>query len=231
MKFISGLFDMLKRMYQKIFGPYRLVSLLSKEIEDNWTILDTGCGRTSPLKEVNKGKYRVGADIYKPYIMKMKTLSAHNAYVLTDVRALPFKAKSFDCIVATEIIEHLSKDDGLKMLEEIESVAAKKIIMTTPNGFLPTSAGPEDNPDEIHLCGYTESELNRLGFKVWGLHGLKYFWTIKDGQSVIRFRLPKIISSLIINISEPFAFHRPSLAFQLFFTKNVDYKNNTNRFK
>ena len=222
MNFIAGLNNMLKKMYQKIFGPYRLVSLLVKEIENNWTILDTGCGRTSPLKKVNKGHYRVGIDFFKPYIMKMKTLSVHNAYVLADVRALPFKSKSFDCVVATEIIEHLSKDDGLKMFEEIENIAAKKIIMTTPNGFLPTFAGPEDNPDETHLCGYTESELKKLGFKVRGLNGLKSFWTIKDGQSVIKFRLPKIISSLIINLTEPFAFHRPSLAFQFFFTKDVD---------
>jgi len=49
----------------------------------------------------------------------------------------------------------------------MERVAKRNIILTTPNGFLRTSAGPEDNPEETHLYGYTVNELKKIGFKVY----------------------------------------------------------------
>jgi hypothetical protein len=214
------LYNFLKKIYRTIFGAYGLPSLLSKEIDNDWTILDAGCGRTSALQGVNKGSYSVGLDFYKPYLIKIRGLSAHNACVLGDVRALPFKSNSFDCVVATEILEHLSKLDGLKMLAEIERVAKKKILMTTPNGFLPTYAGPDDNSDETHLCGYDVSELVNLGFRVYGFHGLKVCWTVQQGQAVIRYR-PKWLFTLLMEITWLFAFYHPSKAFQFFIIKNI----------
>lgn len=224
-----NMYNFLKRIYRKLLGVYNLSSLLSKEIEDEWKILDVGCGRTSSLKGVEKGAYRVGLDIYRPYILKSRKLSVHDYYVLADARALPFKCNSFDCAVATEILEHLTKHDGLRMIKEMERVVKKKILMTTPNGFLPTYAGPDDNPEETHLCGYTADELKKLGFRVWGFHGLKTFWTIKHGQSVVKFRLPKILSTLLIDITELFVYHFPSLAFQFFFVKDLSKRNKRDR--
>ena len=81
MEGITILRNLWKRIYRKLFGAYSLSSLLSKEIENEWTILDVGCGRTSSLKGVNKGSYRVGLDIYKPYISKIRGVPIHNAYV------------------------------------------------------------------------------------------------------------------------------------------------------
>lgn len=222
---MEGLTNFLKRIYRRLFGMHSLLSLLSKEIKDDWRVLDVGCGRISALREVHKGSYRVGLDIYEPYIHIIRDLSIHNAYVLGDVRALPFKSHSFDCAVATEILEHLDKQDGLTMIKEIERVVKRKILMTTPNGFLPTYAGPDDNPNERHLCGYTASELENLGFRVWGYHGLKILWMIKHGQSVFRFSLPKILSNLLIDITELFVYHHPSLAFQFFLIKRIKNKD------
>lgn len=125
------------------FGKYKycLSYLLSNEIDDEWTILDVGCGRFSPLRMVKKDSYKVGIDHYEPYISKSKEQFIHNKYVLGDVRALPFKSNSFDCAIATEVLEHLNKDDGLKMIREMERAAKRKIILTTPNGFLPSIYG------------------------------------------------------------------------------------------
>lgn len=215
------MYNFLKRIYRKLFGAYRLSSLLSREIEDEWRILDVGCGRFSSLQNLKKDCYKVGLDIYPPYIDKSKKLLVHDRYVVGDARNLPFESDSFDCAVATEVIEHLTKEDGLKMIREMERVARKKIILTTPNGFLPTYAGPDDNPRETHLCGYTAAELKKLGFRVWGFHGLKMLWTIKHGQAVVKFRLPKILSNLLISITEIFIYRYPSLAFQFFFIKDL----------
>lgn len=222
------MYNFLKKIYRKLFGGYSLSSLLSKEIEDEWRILDIGCGQSSPLKGVEKGIYKVGLDIYKPYILKSLKLSIHDNYVLGDARALQFKSKSFDCVMATEVLEHLDKHDGEKMIKEMERVAKKKILMTTPNGFLPTYAGPDDNPEETHLCGYTAAELKKLGFKVYGLHGLKALWKVDSGQAVIRFK-PRKVFARLAEITELLVYHHPSLAFQFFLIKdmrNEDYENN-----
>ncbi len=217
---MNSLTNLLKKIYRKVFGTYVLSSLLSKKLEDEWLILDIGCGRISSLTGVEKGAYRVGLDNYKPYILKIKESSTHNAYVLGDARALPFKSNSFDCAVATEILEHLTKQDGLRMIEDIERVVKKRIIMTTPNGFLPTYASPDDNPEETHLCGYTAGELKKLGFKVWGFNGLKTLWTIKHGQAVVKLDLRRTLSTFLFNISGLFVYHFPFLAFQFFFIKD-----------
>ncbi len=171
-----------------------------------------------PLKEIKKESYKVGIDHYEPHILKSKEQSIHNKYVLGDVRMLPFKPNSFDCAIATEVLEHLNKEDGLRMLQEMERVAKRKIILTTPNGFLRAYAGPEDNPEETHLCGYTASELKKSGFKIRGFNGLKALWTIRNGKAVLRFRA----YILFVYSSGIFVYYFPQFAFQLFFFKNLN---------
>lgn len=220
---MKGLKNLLKKIYYRTFGRNSLFSLLRKEIEDGCTVLDVGCGRTSCLTGIKKGSIRVGLDHYEPYISKSKIGSVHDFYVLGDAIELPFEANSFDCIIATEILEHLHKQDGLRMIKEMERVAKNKILMTTPNGFLPTYPGPDDNPDEAHLSGWTVAELKKLSFKVYGISGLKALWRIRDGQAVM-WLTPKrfpVLTAIIADMTSPLVYKYSHRAFQLFFVKNI----------
>ena len=210
---------MLNSFFQKLYHkPF--IFFLSKEIKNDWKILDVGCGYSSPLRLVKKGSYKVGLDFFEPYILESKKLSIHDEYVLGDARDLPFRTKSFDCALAIEVLEHLTKEDGLKMIKEMERVAKEKIILTTPNGFLATAPGPKDNPKEIHLSGWRVNELKKLGFKVRGLGGLRQLWTIREGQAVLKLRLP-ILSMLLAGFTEIFVYFFPSLAFRLLLVKDL----------
>ena len=154
---------LIRKGYLKLSGMFRLPALISKELHEDWTILDVGCGKRSPLADVKKGRRRVGLDMYEPYIAESRGLGIHDEYVIGDARALSFDSRSFDCVLTTEVLEHLSEADGLKMIKEMERVAKKKIILMTPNGLLPTYAGPKDNPDEIHISGWTYRQIRSLG--------------------------------------------------------------------
>jgi SAM-dependent methyltransferase len=208
------------KIYLRFFGRYALLFLLSRELDSKGRILDVGCGQASPLALVNKLSYRVGLDFFNPFILISKRKGIHDDYVLADARYLPFKPKSFDCAVATEILEHLGKHEGPRTIKQMEEVAGK-IILTTPNGFFQVYAGQDAlNPMERHLSGWTVSELKELGFKVYGLQGLKMFWKAAPGKVFIRFK-PRILFTLLCFISELFVYSHPSLAFQLFCVKKV----------
>ena len=104
-----------------------------------------------------------------------------------------FGPKSFDVVMAAELLEHLPKEDGPKLLAVCESVARKFVIITTPNGFLeqdPALAPNEPwakNPYQKHLCGWLPHELEALGYEV-GLNGAP---GAVDGHQIIAWKIPK----------------------------------------
>lgn len=53
-----------------------------------------------------------------------------------------------------DVLEHLSKEEGLKILEKAEKWAKKKIIVTTPNGYFPMEE-VDENILERHLYRWT----------------------------------------------------------------------------
>ena len=83
-----------------------------------------------------------------------------------------FKDKSFDCVVALDLIEHLTKEEGAKLLKDIERIAKKKVVIFTPNGFVPQGEY-DGNTYQIHKSGWGFKEMEKKGYKVYGLNGLK----------------------------------------------------------
>jgi hypothetical protein len=77
--------------------------------------------------------------------------------------------KSFDAVLALDIIEHFVKSDALFLIKEIERIAKKKVIIVTPNGFWP---GMLSGPGQVHLCGFAYDEFKKFGYKLWGGWGL-----------------------------------------------------------
>lgn len=98
-------------------------------------LLDLGCGQSMITLEASKFCNVTGLDISEVALKPMKELGLKNAvFVVGDCRALPFPDCSFDVIVAAELIEHLTKEDGVKLLLEAKRVLQPggKLIITTP---------------------------------------------------------------------------------------------------
>ena len=102
-------------------------------------LLDVGCG-TGTFEEIlslsqNKCNFDVsGTDISKKSIEIAKSKRLLNSIFLCgDAENLPFKNKSFDCIVLIEVIEHIPNKESV--FKELKRVLKRngKIIITTPN--------------------------------------------------------------------------------------------------
>src|SRR4029078_10523678 len=64
-----------------------------------------------------------------------------------------FPDKSVDSVFALDFIEHLDKQDGLRMLREAERVARQQIVVFTPHGFFPQSYDDPGKPDRWGMDG------------------------------------------------------------------------------
>ena len=207
MKFVSNL-------YYRILPDYRVE--LKKAIGDCKTLLDVGCGSSSPIKSFSNKLYCVGVDAFEPSIEKSKKEQIHNKYYKMDVLEIGknFKPKSFDCVLASDLIEHLTKEEGFKLLEMMEKIAKKKVIVFTPNGFL--SQGEYDNnPWQVHKSGWTVDEIKKRGYKIIGINGWK---PLRGEFASVKFR-PKLLWVIISDITQVFVRNNPKKAFQILCVK------------
>ena len=186
------------------------------------TVLDLGCGKSSPIKFFsNELEHSLGVDNFVPYIKQSKDSRIHSEYLVSDIfmACQKFKDNSFDCTLALDLIEHLSKIDGLKLIKEMTRIASKKVIVYTPNGFLKQEIY-DNNIGQLHLSGWSVSELKDLGFKVLGMSGLKCFRN-KTGE--VKF-CPKFIWKKLTSFSQIFTIKFPQAAFQLLCIKKLGKK-------
>lgn len=217
------MYNLLSNLRQKLvnLGDFFYYKSLGKNLKGMKTVLDVGCGSCSPLAKIKKTFYSVGFDAYEPSIKKSKKIKIHDKYKLGDVKSInnSFKSKSFDAVVALDIIEHLNRKEGLNLLENIEKIAKKKIIILTPCGF--TDQDPYDNnPFQIHKSGWTVPDFEKKGYHVYGMRGFKF---IRGEYATIKYK-PWILWGTIATLSQFFVYFLPRFAYQLLAVKSLKEK-------
>ena len=190
---------------------------LYKELSGCQTVLDLGCGSSSPV-QYRQVEYAVGVDVCREYLEEARRRRTHAAYVLADVRGIEFRAQSFDAVVLADVIEHMSKEEGCAVLRKAERLARQKVVVLTPNGFMPVEAEDKDqNPLDAHVCGWEPGEFRPLGYEVHGLLGLKAFWRTHKGPAPMRW----VWKAILYGVVQPFAYQRPEYAHDLMAVKRV----------
>ena len=194
-----------------------LVLETQKALKGCESILDLGCGNDSPMRFVKTGQL-VGADGYQPSLDEARAKGTHDEFHLADVRKITdlFPDRRFDACVALDVIEHLEKDDGWQMLEAMEALATKRVLIFTPNGFVPQKSQNGDLQE--HLSGWLPDEFRNRGYNVCGMHGPKSL----RGEYAALKRRPKVLWSLI----SVFAHYlhtrsRPEKSFSIFCCKDM----------
>lgn len=203
-----------------------VVHCLQKELSDCETVLDLGCGPDSPIQFCKNVKYSVGVEIFDKYLKESKKKKIHNKYLKKNILELDFEENSFDAVILIEVLEHLSPAVGRKIIKNAGKWAKKKLVITSPNGFVEQKA-VDNNPWQKHLSGWDYKKMRSLGFKSRGLAGLRSLRqevendTMGDDlMSSIRLK-PRVFWFFVASLSQSIVYWIPGLAFELF---SVKYK-------
>lgn len=220
MKYIKKIINKISSMTISRFDD-QCIKLLEKEIVGSCdTLLDIGCGHSSPIQRFSSRlRYSVGIDCYEPYLLESRKAKIHHEYKLIDALQIEnhFKAKQFDCVLASDLIEHLSKENGLELIIMMERIAKKKVILFTPNGFVPQGEC-DSNPYEVHLSGWEIGGIKRLGFnKIVGVNGWKL---LRKEKGFLRWR-PVLIWNVISLLTQVITNKYPKYAFNIFCVKDL----------
>ena len=198
-----------------MFPPYQ------KELLDALagceSILDVGCGSASPVAPM-RGKARlVGVDAYAGSIKTAKATNTHDVLHTHDVLKLRelFADQSFECVAALDLIEHLEKRDGLQLLDDVERIARKRIVIFTPNGFL-RQGEYDNNPWQVHKSGWEVDEMRARGYLVIGING----WRPLRGELGYIKGRPQIPWIMFSDITQLFLRNHPEKAYQILCVKN-----------
>lgn len=218
---MSKIRKLLSQIYRKFYVKIIPDSYeeLNRATVDCKSILDLGCGVSSPIQYCTNKMYKVGIDAYLPSINKSKISKIHDKYYCMNVSDLKnkFKSKSFDCVLAFDLIEHLDKRKGIELMQTMEKIAAKKAIIFTPNGFMPQDA-LYGNDFQIHKSGWTWKEMRARGYKVIGINGLK---CLKGKLTLPKYK-PYCFWERVSEITQLFTRNRPKYALQILCVKKIN---------
>lgn len=136
------------------------------------TALDIGCGTSSHLSRFRPKVETTGLDAHHDAIDLAKERGVHNHYIEADILQDSINAQ-FDLVTLYGLIEHLPKTDGFRLLDRIEKLSSKFILLETPNGFVPQ--GPEfGNEFQRHHSGWFIHEFEGRGYTVYGTTGTRH---------------------------------------------------------
>ena len=157
------------------FDPAQILNRLALRtaLEGCDNVLDVGCGKSAALRELGIKK-TTGFEGYAPDLEEARRLKTHDDFVQGDARRLEdyFSPGQFDAAIAMDVIEHLPKEDGLRLMQGMEKIARRKVVFFTPSGFLPQRHLEKTDLQE-HLSGWEAAEMQGYGYQVKGMLGPK----------------------------------------------------------
>lgn len=163
--------------YPELYFTYQfggnIVNVLSQYVKPSGAILDYGCGTGFIIKHfVNKGFETYGADTSSQSVEFVNKQykgqpNFKGAYLLEDLFKLN---KKFDVICVVEVIEHLTDEFLVPLVENVKKIGnpGSKIIFTTPNN--------ERLDDSVVYCPVCEHTFHRWQHvRSWNVQSLPSF--------------------------------------------------------
>lgn len=206
------------------FTPF--IWLLRRAIGNAKTILDLGCGDGSLMESLSMGKkWKVtGVDIFPKSAEQAREKRVYEKVIFGDVldvaKKLASKKQFFDVVFCSQVMEHLPREKGEKLLGIVDSLARKWVVIQTPRGYMEQpGVFLKDNPYQVHLSGWREKDFISRGYSVHGT-GFKPVWSYSGwGRST-----NKLVALLALGVSflaSPLVYFVPSIASGLLCIKKL----------
>jgi len=210
---------------QKFFSEYFAPNTWSREGHISGTlkkigvknkkVLDGGCGTGFFMNILDEmGAKTVGIDIIPTNVILAKNNVPRATTVASDIEILPFKSKTFDLILCTEVLEHCWND--MKALNDFYRVLKPNgiLVLTVPNinykysllevwlsrifGKLSHHVYTDDSHEELHRNSYTRlgviEKLEKNNFKITSIFTItKTFSKITNKTVMIIERIDRLL--------------------------------------
>jgi hypothetical protein len=167
--------------------------------------LDIGCGIASPLTRFRPSLRTVGLDAHT--VAAAQAANAHDHYIAANIIDMPvdrvqdelearFGRRTADLVTLFGVIEHLPRRAGADLLDRIERLGSRWIVIDTPNGFVPQ--GPEyGNPYQRHLSGWFPHDFQARGYTVRGSCGTRWLRGYM-GEPRVRFPGARLLDNIVL---------------------------------
>jgi SAM-dependent methyltransferase len=146
------------------------------------SLLDAGCGRgiIGALCRIYRSvDHLVGIEGFESYLEFSQKSGFYDETILRNLTnlPLPFQRQEFDVVTCIEVIEHLEKSAGEKLLDELERIGSR-VIVTTPN-ILFQQHEYDGNALQRHLSHWRPSDFRKRGYDVYGAGSLNVGYGVK----------------------------------------------------
>ena len=175
-------------------------------------VLELGCGKNSLLVRsgIIKQLRVTGVDIFEPYVKLHNSDGLYESCIQADITKIDFRPNQFDAVVCMDVLEHISKADGVKLLGKMKAWG-RKVIITTPNGTVP-GIPSDGNIHQEHQSGWFAKELEEYGYTVHGASGWK---ALRKPDSQLRHLHPFVFWASLSLLSDLIVYFMPDKAFHL----------------
>lgn len=99
-----------------------------------------------------------GIEAFKGYLTPVHDYIYDHIYVGNAVEILPTLEKNYDLILLIDILEHLNRNEGIKILRESEK-RGRNIIVSTPKSIASQKSSFR-NPFEVHRSQWTYTDFD-----------------------------------------------------------------------
>lgn len=205
------------------YVPFTGSNLVWRFLRNNSSesLLDVGCGpgRPGAIIKRHKNIFSVGVDIFRPYLQYCRENHTHDELIQCNVRKLPFKKRSFDAVLCKEVMEHFDRQEGDELIKELEQIARRQVIITTPVGGYKQHEY-NGNPFQEHRSAREPTDMRRYGYAVRGV-GIRGM----HGEGGFQSRIPEAFRWLldILYVSAgPFVYFFPKFACYMVCTKRLN---------
>lgn len=160
---------------------------------DPATILDLGIGAGDIGKriktKIDAATRITGVEVWEK--CRGRKWAYYDEVVIQDIRTyVQRESERFDFVLLIDVLEHLDKPEGTKLLDRLKAIARRAAIVSTPITTYPQGS-LWGNPYQRHRCVWPHEDLTGQGFR-------RIF-----AATIPTYRLRPLVGTLGVYVYEP----------------------------